>query len=101
LCSIPIISVVLTCLPAHGQVTHHKRLLAAEAAGLDGGLDGSHNVLLSGYGAYGSCVASATAYSPEKLRLLREGWVVAHAHVRGGKPTAETLMVLLLTRMRR
>jgi hypothetical protein len=36
----------MTCLPAHGQVTHHKRLLAAEAAGLDGGLDGSHNVLV-------------------------------------------------------
>jgi oligopeptidase B len=66
------------------SVTHHKRLLAADAAGLGRGLDGSHNVLLSGYGAYGSCVASATGYAPERLRLLREGWVVAHAHVRGG-----------------
>ena len=45
-------------------------------------LDGSAPLLLIGYGAYGECLT--TGFEPRLLPLLRRGWVVAWAHVRGG-----------------
>ncbi|CAL8468479.1 g8019 [Coccomyxa elongata] len=45
-------------------------------------LDGSHPALLHAYGAYGMCLDAG--FKPERLSLLRRGWVVALAHVRGG-----------------
>ena len=44
--------------------------------------DGSHPLLLDCYGAYGMTLEPE--FRPERLSLLRRGWVVAHAHVRGG-----------------
>eukprot|EP00940_MAST-03C_sp_MAST-3C-sp2_P002509 g2509.t1 len=44
--------------------------------------DGANPVLLTGYGAYG--VPLEATFSPARLSLLRRGWVVALAHVRGG-----------------
>lgn len=38
--------------------------------------------LLVVYGAYGHCLP--TEFAPERLPLLRDGWVLALAHVRGG-----------------
>ncbi|BDA43568.1 Prolyl endopeptidase-like [Coccomyxa sp. Obi] len=45
-------------------------------------LDGSHPALLHAYGAYGMCLDAG--FKPERLSLLKRGWVVALAHVRGG-----------------
>lgn len=45
-------------------------------------LDGSGPLLLSGYGAYGT--TQEPAFSAEHLCLLRRGWTLATAHVRGG-----------------
>ncbi len=45
-------------------------------------LDGSNPLLLHGYGAYGSHLE--TQYCAARMALLRRGWVVALAHVRGG-----------------
>jgi prolyl oligopeptidase len=45
-------------------------------------LDGSHPLLLSGYGSYG--VVEDATFSPRSLALLERGAVVATAHVRGG-----------------
>ncbi|HEX5103199.1 MAG TPA: prolyl oligopeptidase family serine peptidase, partial [Pirellulaceae bacterium] len=45
-------------------------------------LDGSHPVLLSGYGAYGFSVP--VNYSPLQLAWLERGGIFARAHVRGG-----------------
>lgn len=44
--------------------------------------DGSNPLLLVGYGAYGECLA--LDWQPHLVGLLRDGWIVAHAHVRGG-----------------
>lgn len=45
-------------------------------------LDGSSPALLLGYGAYGTPLD--VSFCPARLSLLRRGWVVAMAHVRGG-----------------
>ncbi|GMH33558.1 hypothetical protein BSKO_01392 [Bryopsis sp. KO-2023] len=45
-------------------------------------LDGTNPVLLVVYGAYGHPLS--LDYQPHKLPLLKRGWVVAYAHVRGG-----------------
>ena len=45
-------------------------------------LDGSHPLLLSGYGSYG--IVEDATFSPRSLALLERGAVVATAHVRGG-----------------
>jgi prolyl oligopeptidase len=45
-------------------------------------LDGSHPVLLSGYGAYG--FSQHVRYSPLQLAWLERGGIQAIAHVRGG-----------------
>ena len=58
--------------------------------GASGGSDGSswphpaepQPCLLVVYGAYGHCLP--TEFAPERLPLLRDGWVLALAHVRGG-----------------
>jgi len=47
-------------------------------------LDGSHPVLLCGYGAYGYSVYRPN-FLPERLSLLDRGFMVAIAHVRGGQ----------------
>ena len=47
-------------------------------------LDGSHPLLLCGYGAYGHSVYRPN-FLPERLSLLDRGFVVAIAHVRGGQ----------------
>ncbi|KAG5189316.1 hypothetical protein JKP88DRAFT_353149 [Tribonema minus] len=46
-------------------------------------LDGSRPLVLFGYGAYGQSLP--LDYSPEHLPLLERGWVLAWAHVRGGR----------------
>ena len=45
-------------------------------------LDGSHPVLLNGYGAYGSSLDPY--FDPANLAWLEQGGVLAFAHVRGG-----------------
>lgn len=46
-------------------------------------LDGRAPLLLAAYGAYGECIEAD--FRPERLSLLGAGWVVALAHVRGGR----------------
>jgi oligopeptidase B len=45
--------------------------------------DGSHPLLLTAYGSYGS--SSFATFSSNRLSLLNRGFVVAVAHVRGGQ----------------
>jgi oligopeptidase B len=45
--------------------------------------DGSHPLLLTGYGSYGS--TSYATFSSNRLSLLNRGFVVAIAHIRGGQ----------------
>jgi oligopeptidase B len=44
--------------------------------------DGSHPLLLEGYGAYGATLRAT--FAPERLSLLTRGMIYAIAHVRGG-----------------
>lgn len=44
--------------------------------------NGNNPLLLTGYGAYG--VPLETSFCPARLSLVRRGWIVALAHVRGG-----------------
>ncbi len=46
-------------------------------------LDGSHPLLLYGYGAYGN--SRKADFAPERVSLLDRGFVFAVAHVRGGQ----------------
>lgn len=48
----------------------------------DAGGDGPRPCLLNVYGAYGTCLVPD--FRPEHVVLLRRGWVIAWAHVRGG-----------------
>lgn len=52
----------------------------SHAAGLH--RDGSHPALLLVYGAYGTSLEAS--WELQHLPLLARGWVIAHAHVRGG-----------------
>ena len=45
-------------------------------------LNGSAPLLLTAYGAYGECLDED--FRLERLPLLRRGWTLAFAHVRGG-----------------
>lgn len=45
-------------------------------------LNGSAPLLLEAYGAYG--ISNDPAFSISKLSLLKRGWIIATAHVRGG-----------------
>ncbi|BDI30763.1 prolyl oligopeptidase [Capsulimonas corticalis] len=45
-------------------------------------LDGSHPLMMEGYGAYGSTIDPA--FDPTTLAWLERGGVLAYAHVRGG-----------------
>jgi oligopeptidase B len=44
--------------------------------------DGTHPLLLTGYGAYG--ISPRLAFSPERVSLLDRGMIIAIGHVRGG-----------------
>jgi prolyl oligopeptidase len=44
--------------------------------------DGSHPLLLSGYGAYG--ISTTPVLDPRRLAWLDQGGILAYAHVRGG-----------------
>ncbi|XP_028410328.1 prolyl endopeptidase-like isoform X2 [Dendronephthya gigantea] len=48
----------------------------------DNDLNGQHPALVHVYGSYGMNVNME--FSPEKLHLLKEGWILAYCHVRGG-----------------
>lgn len=74
-------------------VAHRAHLLAREGSGSRGGNSSSGGssqlrpvaprpCLLVVYGAYGHCLP--TEFAPDRLPLLRDGWVLALAHVRGG-----------------
>nr|XP_054758803.1 prolyl endopeptidase-like [Lytechinus pictus] len=45
-------------------------------------LNGQHPMLVVGYGAYGRNVEME--YTPQRMALLSNGWVLAFCHVRGG-----------------
>ncbi len=50
-------------------------------------LDGTHPVLLNGYGGFG--VGILPAYSPETVSFLQRGGIIAHAGIRGGDEYGE------------
>lgn len=50
-------------------------------------MDGSHPALLLVYGAYGTSLPAC--WDPWHIPLLVRGWVIGHAHVRGGAVSAE------------
>jgi oligopeptidase B len=53
-------------------------------------LDGSHPLLLQGYGAYGVNDVYEPNFKPERFSLLDRGFIVAIAHVRGGQELGRT-----------
>ena len=61
-------------------------MTVAHLAGLP--YDGHAPALLVAYGAYGLCLEAD--FRPERLTLLRRGWVLVLAHVRGGGEMGRT-----------